>query len=163
MVVSTSGSSGRGYHIGQLIESIDAFFAPVGRHRVALVGVGTLGRSLIAYFQRRYHRLSIAAVFDKDPELTGRVILGIRSYPMTDLRRVVDDKGISIAIIALPDTSAQEVTDELVAAGVSGILNFAPVSLRVPVGTHVEDIDITAALDKLAFFAPPGRGQDQER
>lgn len=152
MVVDSTGCPSRGYNVMDLIRYIDEFFASISNHKVALVGVGTLGRSLIAYFQRRYHRLSITAVFDRDPALTGRVLYGIRSYPMKDLRRVVEEVGISIAMLALPDSSAQEVADQLVAAGVTGILNFAPVSLRVPEGVVVENINITAALDRLAFF-----------
>lgn len=153
MAIGTTGCPRRGYGVSDLIELIDRFFVGVSSHRIALVGAGTLGRSLMAYFQRRYHRLSIAAVFDKDPEKTGRVVHGVRSYPMEELSRVVAELGISIAVVALPDASAQEVVQELTNAGVSGILNFAPVSLRVPRGTYVEDIDIAAALDKLAFFA----------
>ncbi|MCU0664479.1 MAG: redox-sensing transcriptional repressor Rex [Myxococcota bacterium] len=159
MVIGTAGCPSRGYAVAELIELIDKRFAGISSHAVALVGAGTLGRSLIAYLQRRYHRLSIAAVFDKDPDLTSRVVYGIRCYPMGELRRVVEEQSISIAVIALPDASAQEVAEQLTAAGITGILNFAPVSLRVPSGTCVVDIDIAAALDKLAFFARTGRDQ----
>lgn len=153
MVLSSTGSPSRGYCVADLIRSIDAFFAGGSRHKVALVGLGTLGRALIAFFQRRYHRFSILAIFDKDPEQTGRVVHGIRSYPMRELPRVVEEAGISIAVLALPDGTAQEVADLLTQAGVTGLLNFAPVTLRVPEGVSVENIDIPAALDRLAFFA----------
>jgi redox-sensing transcriptional repressor len=152
MVLGSVGSPSRGYDVADLIRNIDEFFAAVSAHRVALVGVGTLGRSLIAYFQKRYHRLSIAALLDRDPELGGRVLYGLRCHPMEDLDRIVAEEGISIAVLALPDESAQEVADRLIAAGVAGILNFAPLTLRVPDEIVVENIDITAALDRLAFL-----------
>jgi redox-sensing transcriptional repressor len=153
MAVGTSGCPSRGYPVDELMDRIDEFFSGASCHQVAMIGAGTLGRSLIAYFQRRYERLSICAIFDKDPELTCRVMHGIRSYPMEELAAVIPRLGITLAVIALPDASAGQVAEQLVAAGITGILNFAPISLRVPEETCVEDIDIAAALDKLAFFA----------
>jgi len=163
MALGAAGSPSRGYHVADLKAQIDRLFSDVSQHKVALVGVGHLGESLIGYFDRRYDRLAIAALFDKDPEKTGRVIFGIRSYPMEELESVVLARGITIAVLALPDASSQEVAERLVASGVTGILNFAPVSLHLPAGVRVEDVDIATALDKLAFFARSGRSPEQER
>jgi len=153
MAIKSVGSSRRGYEVAGLIKDIDAFFAVALSHNVALIGVGTLGRSLLAYFQKRYYRLSITAVFDRDPELTGRIVNGVRCYSMEKMEEIVRETGISIAVLALPDDSAKEVVDQLVAAGVTGILNFAPTSLVVPETVTVENIDIASALDRLAFIA----------
>lgn len=152
MAIGAAGCPSRGYSVKDLVEHIDRLFESEVDQHVALVGVGNLGRALINYFQRRYHRMTIVALFDSDPEKASRVLHGIRSYPMEQLRDVARTKGISIAIIAVPSTEAQAVADRLVLAGVKGILNFAPTSLRVPALTHVENVDITAALDKLSYL-----------
>lgn len=157
MAVGYSGSPTRGYDVRALADSIGDFLdAPEGQG-VALVGIGNLGRAIMAYFTGRRPRLSIIAAFDNDPTKIDRVIHGCRCYAFSELPEVVRSNKISIAILSVPSGEAQNVADVLVRAGVTGILNFAPMPVRVPPGVYVEDIDMTMSLEKVAFFARQGR------
>ncbi|KZD20021.1 MAG: hypothetical protein AO396_07390 [Candidatus Fermentibacter daniensis] len=120
---------------------------------MALVGVGNLGRAILTYFSGRRRNLRITASFDVDPLKTGRVINGCRCYSMSELGDVLERGRIKTAILAVPAGKAQETTDALVAAGVRGILNYAPVPLRVPDGVFLEERDMTMSLETVAFFA----------
>ncbi len=153
MGVGYSGSPARGYAVAELIESIDNFLDSPEGSRAVLVGVGNLGRAILWYFQGRRPKLNIVAAFDKNPRRTGRVICGVRSHPVEALESVAAKEGATLAIITVPADEAQRTADRLVAAGVRGIVNFAPVRLQTPPRIHVEDIDITMSLEKAAFFA----------
>lgn len=153
MAVGYTGSPGKGYATRQLLESIRAFIdAPTGQG-VALVGIGNLGRAIMAYFAGRQLNLTIKVAFDTDPEKVGRVIHGHRCYALDEMPEVVRQENVIVGIIAVPVAAAQGVADRLVRAGVKGILNFAPVPLHVPLDVYVERIDMTMALEKVAYFA----------
>lgn len=153
MAVGYSGSPKRGYDVRELIGSIATFLdAPQGQG-VALVGIGNLGRAILTYFSGRRPNLSMVAAFDSDPYKVNRVIHGCRCYPMAELATIVSRLEIRTAIIAVPATEAQNVTERLIRAGIRGILNFAPVRLHVFGGVYVEDIDMTTSLEKVAYFA----------
>ena len=153
MAVGYSGSPNRGYDVARLLESVGEFLDPPTAEKVALVGVGNLGRAILAYFHGRRAKLTITAAFDSDERKTGRVIHGCRCYPMEQMAEIIAAEGIAIGVVAVPAEAAQEVTDALVRAGVRGILNFAPTPLRASGGVFVEDIDMTMALEKVAYFA----------
>jgi len=153
MAVGYSGSPTHGYEVPRLIESLREFLDAPGGQGVALVGVGNLGKAILSYFTGRRPNLQIAAAFDSDPYKVNRVIHGCRCYSMEHLAEVAEGQGIRLAIITVPAQAAQAVADALVQAGVRGILNFAPVRLRVPDHVHVEDIDMTVSLEKVAYFA----------
>lgn len=157
MVVGYSGSPAKGYDVAQLSHSIGAFLDSPIRQGVALVGVGNLGRAILAYFTGRRPNLAIIASFDNDPKKVNRFLHGCPCYPMEEAARVVEEMEIRVAIIAVPAAEAQGATDALVRAGVRGIVNFAPAPLRAPSHVYVEDIDITTSLEKVAYFARCGR------
>lgn len=165
MVLGSAGSSRHGYEVPDLIRAIDDYLdAPEGQ-RVAVIGIGNLGRALMAFFMGRRPKLTLAAGFDNNPAKISRVINGCRIYPMDVLPQVVAEQGISIAIITVPESDAQAVADKCVNAGVRGILNFAPVSLRVPRNVYVCPVDLAMSLEKVAFFAKrieEGRKPDDE-
>jgi redox-sensing transcriptional repressor len=153
MSVGYSGSPTRGYDVRELAESIGNFLdAPKGQG-VALIGVGNLGRAIMAYFAGRRPKLAIVAAFDKDTYKVNRVIHGCRCYAIEDLTPIIEQFGIKVAIIAVPASDAQNVAETLVRSGVRGIMNFAPVPLKVPRGTYVLDVDITTSLEKVAYFS----------
>jgi redox-sensing transcriptional repressor len=157
MTLGYSGSPQHGYDIAALIESIDSFLdAPEGQ-KVALVGVGNLGRAVANYFLGRRPKLRLVALFDIDPEKHGRPIAGLRCYPQAELAEVVRSEGVNIVIISVPADAAQAVADAAVEGGAQGILNFAPVALRVPPGVYVETLDMARALEKVAYFARKDR------
>jgi len=162
MVVGYQGSSIHGYEVGRLIESLREFLDAPGGQGVALVGVGNLGKAILSYFAGRRPNLQIVAAFDSDPYKVNRVIHGCRCYAMENLHEVCRSQNIGLAIITVPAQAGQGVADALVKGGVRGILNFAPVRLRLPPHVHVEDIDMTVSLEKVAYFARP-RGKSQKR
>ena len=163
MAIGYAGSPKRGYEIRDLIESIGNFLdAPQGQG-VALVGIGHLGQAILAYFTGRRPRLQIVAAFDSDPYKVDRVFLGCRCYPVSQLGEVVREKRIAVGIVCVPSAGAQAVADELARAGVRGIVNFAPVPLRMGPGVYVEDIDMTMSLEKAAYFARIGNPAIAER
>jgi redox-sensing transcriptional repressor len=153
MVVGYSGSPTHGYEVARLIESLREFLDAPGGQGVALVGVGNLGKAILSYFAGRRPNLKIVAAFDNDSYKANRVIHGCRCYSMENLYEVTQSQGIRLAIITVPAQAAQAVADALVKGGVRGILNFAPVRLRVGPHVHVEDIDMTVSLEKVAYFA----------
>ncbi len=152
-VVGFAGSPNHGYDVAGLSDSIQTYLETPGGTKVVLVGIGNLGRALLAYFMGRRQHLSIIAAFDSDPRKSGRVIHGCRCFAMEEMESTIADQKIGVAIIAVPGTDAQTVAAQLVELGIGGILNFAPVPLRVPGDVFVEDIDLTMALEKVSFFA----------
>jgi len=153
MALGYSGSPTHGYDIPHFIESIGRFLdAPLGQP-TALVGIGHLGSAILAYFSGRRPKLWIEAAFDNDPSRVNRLVHGCRAYPLQDLARIVQERGIHIGIVTVPPDQAQRVADQLCEAGVYGLLNFAAVRLAVPKGVHVEDVDIIASFEKVAYFA----------
>lgn len=153
MTIGFEGSPKRGYSKQGLIDSIGHFLDDPQGQRLALVGVGLLGRSIINYFVGKRPNLTIAAAFDIDPQRVNRVIHGCHCHPVDELAPIVRAQGISVGIITVPAGVAQNIADRLVEGGVRSIVNFAPVALRVPDGVYVQDIDITTTLETAAFFA----------
>ena len=152
MTIGFSGSPRKGYAIQEMADAIGAVLARSVETAVALVGVGNLGRAILAYYANR-RPVRFAAAFDRAPEKTGRVLHGCRCYPVEDLEAIIAKEGIHVGVIAVPASEAQAVADRLILAGVKGILNFAPIRLHVPPGLYVEHVDLMMALDKVAYYA----------
>lgn len=153
MVVGCPGSPRRGYNVRELLDSMTKLLDAPDPQGVALIGVGNLGRAVIAYFSRRHPKLRIVTAFDKDPKKTNRLVHGCYCYSIDKLPTVFKEKGTELGIITVPVNQAQEVADMLVRSGVKGIMNFAPVPLSVPTDVYVENMDITTSLEKVAYFA----------
>lgn len=156
MAIGYSGTTKRGYEVPELIDSIGMFLDDAHGQGVALVGVGNLGRALLSYFAGRRPHLSIVAAFDNDPYKVNRVIHGCHCYALESMPEVVQRHGLKVGVVTVPASFAQSVADMLVSAGIRGLLNFAPIRLKVPSHTYVEDIDMTMSLEKVAFFARKG-------
>lgn len=160
MFIGTQGRANTGYDLKELKEGIDSFLVSHEPDGVALIGVGNLGRALLAFFHGRRPNLVIKACFDKDPEKVGRVIHGCRVYGLDEMEKVIKEQDINIAIIAVPVSSARDISDKLVAVGVNGIVNFAPVKLNVPDNVYVDKVDFTMSLEKVAHFARKQSGSN---
>ncbi len=153
MAVGYTGSPTKGYDIQELTRSIGAYLDAAEGQRMALVGVGNLGRAILAYFAGRRPKLTVEAAFDKDPAVYGRMIHGCPCYPIEELVETVRAKNIPIGIVTVPGDEAQSVAEKLCQAGVYGLVNFAPIRLWVPANVYVEDIDMIMSFEKVAFFA----------
>ncbi len=153
MTIGYAGSPAKGYDVAGLIDKIGELLDPPDGEGMVLVGVGHLGKAILSYATGRFSHLSIVATFDNDSEKVGRVTHGCRCFAIGELGEVLRVTPAAIGIITVPAAVAQEVADQLVAAGVRGLVNFAPVRLRTPREVFVEDVDITGLLEKVAFFA----------
>jgi len=145
------GTRGVGYDVALLIAQIEHVLGLTQRRGVALVGVGNLGHALAGYAGFGNRGFRITALFDADPGRIGEQINGLTVRDIADLEQVVAAEAISIAVIATPVHAAQLVTDLLVAAGVTSILNFAPCVLAVPEGVDVRKVDLAIELQILSF------------
>lgn len=151
------GHPGRGYGISDLIDSLRKIMGRDRAWRVCVVGAGNIGRALASYDRFRGEGFEIAALFDGDPALVGKDIGGLRVRSMSELSKVVASEKINLGIVAVPREAAQQVADALVAAGVKGILNFAPRRIEVREGIGIVSVDFTVALEQLAFQLVFGR------
>jgi redox-sensing transcriptional repressor len=150
------GQPGIGYPARELIEAIRRVLGLDRSWSAALVGVGNLARALLRFrgFQDRGFR--IVALFDSDPEKTGQVIEGVTIHSLEMMPVVVRESGAELGILTVPPEAAQPVAEALVAAGVRGVLNFAPTVLRVPAHVSLVAVDLTVQLEQLAFLVQMG-------
>ncbi len=146
------GTRGVGYDVDHLRAQIGLELGLSRSWRVAIVGTGNLGRALAGYKGFTDRGFDIEGLFDDDPKKIGKKILGRVIEPLDDLDKAVAERKISIGLIATPAAAAQEVADRLVAAGVSSILNFAPVVLSVPEGIEVRRVDLSVELQILSHY-----------
>jgi redox-sensing transcriptional repressor len=154
--LGTLGHPGVGYRTHELTAAIRRALGVDRDWAVALVGVGNLARALLRYrgFQQRGFR--IVALFDADPAKVGQRVDGLEVYPPERMAAVIAATGAELGVVTVPSDSAQAVADALVAAGVRGVLNFAPVVLRLPPGVSLVSVDLTVQLEQLAFLVQVG-------
>jgi redox-sensing transcriptional repressor len=145
------GIRGVGYDVGTLTEQISRTLGLNVHRSVALIGVGNLGQALAGYAGFASRGFRVAALVDADPARIGERIRGLTVRDIADLDEIVAELGITVAVLAVPAGAAQDVCDRLVGAGVTAILNFAPVVLNVPSTVDVRKVDLAAELQILSF------------
>ena len=146
------GTRGLGYDVELLATTIADRLGANSLQPVILVGVGSLGTALLAYRGFEKEGFEIVAAFDADTKRKRNRHISQPIYPMEKLRGFVREHGIKMAILTVPATAAQEVTNHLVDAGVYGILNFAPLVLQVPEEVIVNNVNLAIELENLSFF-----------
>jgi redox-sensing transcriptional repressor len=146
------GVRGIGYYVSGLKAELQKILGLDREWAVALVGFGNLGSALFHYkgFARQGFR--IAAIFDDDPAKAGRDVDGVPIFATPDLTRELRARAIQIAIVAVPADGAQVVTDQLVAAGIKAVLNFAPTRLRVARDVRLKNVDLSIELETFSFY-----------
>jgi redox-sensing transcriptional repressor len=150
------GVRGIGYYVVGLKAELQRILGLDREWPVALVGLGNLGSALFHYKGFRRQGFRVAVVFDDDPAKVGREIEGVPIVATRDIAREVKARATQIAVLAVPAEAAQSVTDELVAAGIKAILNFAPARLRVPKHTRLKNVDLSIELETLSFYLAQG-------
>jgi redox-sensing transcriptional repressor len=145
------GIRGVGYDVNTLTEQISRTLGLTVHRAVALIGVGNLGQALAGYEGFASRGFRIAALLDADPDRIGSTIRGLMVRDIADLDQVVAEHGITIAVLSVPASAAQDVCDRLVDEGVTSILNFAPVVLSVPAHVDLRKVDLAAELQILSF------------
>jgi len=153
------GTRGVGYNIEKLAREIKRILRLDVIRQAALVGVGDLGSALLAYPGFGTYGLDIIAAFDVDPQKVGRKVNGVL---IEDPSRIgaLGERGISLAIVAVPRAAAQSTVDRLVEAGIRGILNFAPCKVTAPRRVKVITLDIAMELARLPYYMP-GSGANE--
>lgn len=150
---SQCGLRGRrrgGYDIDQLIDELKKLFGREKEQNVILVGLGNIGSALIKYEGYRQSNMNLVAAFDIDlAKRTRRSSVPV--YSLENLREIIYAFDVTVAILAVPEFSAQETANHLVDNGISGILNFAPVLLKVPEHVLVNNINIMVELERLMY------------
>jgi len=145
------GYPGVGYRCDELIRAMRDILGTNHPWPVVMVGVGNLGQALLGYRGFGRQNFSIQAAFDADPAKVGQTIQGIRIQHIDELPEVVKEKGIRLGMIVVPAERAQEVADRSVAAGIEGIVNFAPVTLTLPPHVQSVSVDLAIELEQLSF------------
>jgi redox-sensing transcriptional repressor len=146
------GKQGTGYHIPFLIGKLQSILNVDRVWDVAIVGMGDMGHALARYQGFKDRGFHIVMAFDNNPELIGTTVGTFVVHDAKDLVSDIRGAGINIAMLTVPATSAQAVTDKLIEAGVKAILNYAPISLSVPDGVHVQYIDPAIGLQRMAYY-----------
>jgi redox-sensing transcriptional repressor len=153
------GQPGIGYPTRELVLAIRRTLGIDRDWAVALVGVGNLARALLRYRGFRQQGFRIVALFDADPAKIGQRVEGLEIHPPGRIAAVVAETGVELGLLTVPAEAAQGVADALVAAGIRGVLNFAPVVLRLPPSVRLVSVDLTVQLEQLAFLVQPGGGE----
>jgi redox-sensing transcriptional repressor len=153
------GHPGIGYAAPELIAAIRRALGIDREWAVALAGVGNLARALLHYHGFAERGFRIVALFDADPAKVGQRVEGLPVHGPEEMAAVVAATGAELGVLAVPAESAQPVADALIAAGVRGLLNFAPAVLRAPPGVSVVSVDLTVQLEQLAFLVQLSAGE----
>lgn len=145
-LTAAQGRTRVGYRCGELIAALEDFLGCNRMLSAVVVGVGGLGHALLSYSGFKNYGIDIVAAFDSDPAKIGTCIAKKPVYDVATLSSAIVEIGARLAIICVPATAAQEVSNKLVDCGISAILNFAPTLIKVPESVIVRNIDVAANL-----------------
>jgi redox-sensing transcriptional repressor len=151
--LGTLGTRGAGYEVGVLVERIGEALGHDREYGVVVVGMGNLGRALVNSDNFLIRGARLTALYDNDPDVIGSEIGG---HVVSSL-----DDGVvaaTVGVVCVPASAAQKVADQLIEAGIHGLLNFAPQVLSVPLGTAVHYVDFSIELQILMYHLNNGTG-----
>lgn len=146
------GTRGLGYDVQQLSKMISQELGTSSLQPVILVGVGNLGLALLSYRGFQKEGFEIIAAFDLDPERERNKEISQPILGLDELPSFVRKYNVKMAIISVPAAAAQEVTNQLTAAGITGLLNFSPIVLDVPEEVMVNNVNLAIELENLSYF-----------
>lgn len=145
------GQQGYGYRVDQLLTEVNQILGLNYGTNMVLVGAGSLGKALVNYENFQKRGFLIKAIFDQDPVIIGQTVNGIKVNDVSGLAAYLQENPTEIGIICTPAAAAQEIANIMAQSGIKGIWNFAPVTLKVPEGVHVEHVHISESLMVLSF------------
>ena len=146
-----TGNKRGGYNIDELLEKMESIFHRNQDHNIVLIGMGNMGLALSKYSRFVQRNMNIVATFDIDP-FKQKQRSDIPVYSMNRLKEIIERFRVKVAIIAVPEISAQEVADELVRHGIKGIINFAPVLLRMPPDVVINNVNLCDELESVIYY-----------
>jgi redox-sensing transcriptional repressor len=148
----TFGTRGLGYDVTELFKKISEELGTSRLQPVILVGVGHLGLALVSYRGFEKEGFEIVAAFDAEPRRKRDKEIKQPIYGMSELPEFVQKQNVKMAILTVPAAAAQEVANQLIDAGVTGILNFSPIVLSVPEEVMVNNVNLAIELENLSYF-----------
>ena len=146
------GTRGLGYDVEQLAAMITNLLGTKSLQPVILVGVGNLGLALLSYRGFEQEGFEIVAAFDQEAGRRRNKSITQPIHAMEELAGFIQQRAVRMAILTVPGTAAQAVTNQLVEAGITGILNFAPIVLQVPEDVIVNNVNLAIELENLSYF-----------
>lgn len=146
------GKQGTGYDIEFLVDQLRQILKVNQIWDVAVVGAGDIGSALARYQGFADRGFRVVMIFDSDPEKVGTQVDTFVVQNSSEMIDTIKAAGIRVAMLAVPATQAQAVTDELVKAGVRAILNYAPINLTVPEGVRVQYTDPVTHLQRMTYY-----------
>lgn len=146
------GKPKKGYPVVALMAAIEHFLGWDQLQQAVLIGAGNLGTALTGYQEFQFHGLHICAAFDKDPSKIGKSIHGVPVLSFDTLSLQIRNLNAKIAILTVPSTHAQEIADQLVSAGITGIWNFTNVKLKLPENVLEQREDLTSGFAMLCVM-----------
>ena len=145
------GNKRGGYEVNELLGKMENIFHRNKDHNIVLIGMGNLGLALSKYSKFVQRNMNIVATFDIDP-FKQKIRSDIPVYSMSRLKEIIERFKVKVAILAVPEISAQEVTDELVRSGIKGIVNFAPVLPKVPPEIVINNVNLCDELESVIYY-----------
>ncbi len=146
------GVRGVGYYVADLRAQLTNILGLNKEHRVAIIGAGRLGLALTDYYGFSQTNFSVAALFDTDKEKIGQFAGDVEIFDIKDFAEIAERDKIDVAVIAVPAAFAQNVLEQVAAAGIKAVMNFAPTLLRVNDDIKLKSIDLTTSLESLSYF-----------
>jgi len=146
------GTRGLGYKVESLLAKLTGVLRTTRFQPVILVGAGNLGSALLRYDGFAKEGFEIIAAFDSRPEGAKTDSCKVPIQPVEQMKEFVREHSIKLAILAVPGVAAQEVTNQLVEAGIQAILNFSPLILQVPPHVVVNNVNLAIELENLTYF-----------
>ncbi|HAQ62164.1 TPA: redox-sensing transcriptional repressor Rex [Candidatus Delongbacteria bacterium] len=153
MYIGYSGSNRKGYETKGVLESIGEILDTKEGMKIAIVGIGNLGKALVNFLSDKSEKLKITALFDIDDKLCGKNYHGIPCYHVDMLQKIIEEQKISIGMISTSSKSSKEIADVMVCAGIKAVINYTATPLNLPENTFLEEIDITTSVEKASYFA----------
>lgn len=144
------GKKGYGYNVEYLLGFFRKTLDQDEITEVALIGVGNLGTALLNYNFLKSNNTKIVMAFDRDPDKVGKDCDGVPIYHIDQLEEKLGD--VRVAILTVPATEAEKITEKLIDNGILGILNFTPARITVPNYVRVHHIDLSIELQALIYF-----------
>jgi redox-sensing transcriptional repressor len=146
------GKQGKGYSIPYLVEQLRGILKVDRVWDMVVVGAGNLGHAIAHYQGFINHGFRVAMILDNAPDRVGTQIGAITVQDATEMIALIQKTGIKVAMLTVPASAAQSVTDDLVEAGIKSVLNYAPITLSVPADVHVENVDPVIYLQKMTYY-----------
>jgi redox-sensing transcriptional repressor len=152
MLIGSSGNHRKGYNVNELNDLIGETIDSKGPENIGIIGAGRLGQAILNYVSGEDVNLKVEAIFDIDPQKTGKKFNDITCYDITRLSSIVKEKKLTVGVIAIPSEFATSIASILLNSGIKSILNFTSVHLDLPKSVYLKEFDIITTLEEMAYF-----------